>query len=511
MTPASPSSRRGLSLTMLVIGMVVAATTFAAVWTFWAPAGVSVELPPNLVCPVSRGVLDVVIRTAGEIDSTTKTNVVCELTQFSVYSSGSRRTSSGLSTILRLVPEGTLVRKGDVICELDSSEYVEMELQQTLEVEESRFELRQAELDLEVAEAARHEFLDGLAPQTLENYQGQLALAESDQVRLVDRVEWTKRMVDRGYMSLSQLRSEERNLAKAQLDVQRILRSFQVYRDYTIPRQRAGLEASILSRKSIVESRRRRLVRHENRLEQIRQMIANCTIRAPHDGMVIYANDDPDRPMVEGAQVYTNQKLFFLPDLEHMEAVARLNESVVHQVKPGMKARVRTESMPDRTFIGVVSSVDEFPEPPVRGRPMDVKTYKAHIKLDGGVNGLLPGMNSEIEIVADQSHDALVIPATALTQADGREACYVTQGDQVTIRPIRLGRSNTQWIEVVDGLSEGESVVIDSQAIAPEVASTIPLSDPSPVVTTSVTSDLSDRPNTASLGSSQTPTVSSAF
>ena len=73
-----------------------------------------------------------------------------------------------------------------------------------------------------------------------------------------------------------------------------------------------------------------------------RSRLDNCTIRAPHDGFVIYANN-PDRQLFiePGLPVRERQQLFYLPDLNDMEVVAMLHESIVNQVDPACGPRFR--------------------------------------------------------------------------------------------------------------------------------------------------------------------------
>ena len=75
-----------------------------------------------------------------------------------------------------------------------------------------------------------------------------------------------------------------------------------------------------------------------------RSRSTHCTIRAPHDGFVIYANNADRQVFIEpGMSVRQRQQLFFLPDLSEMEVVAMIHESIVDQVTPSMRAHVQVE------------------------------------------------------------------------------------------------------------------------------------------------------------------------
>ena len=129
--------------------------------------------------------------------------------------------------------------------------------------------------------------------------------------------------------------------------------------------------------------------------------VDRCTIRAPHDGLLIYA-DKPGRPprIMLGAPVWQRQKLFFLPDLSVLEVHVLLHETVVTRVRPGMPARVRPESSPQQILMGRVLSVSPLPasdQGPRKGN--EVKYFVGRISLDTVPQGLRPGMTAEVSLM----------------------------------------------------------------------------------------------------------------
>ncbi len=77
--------------------------------------------------------------------------------------------------------------------------------------------------------------------------------------------------------------------------------------------------------------------------------------------------------------VRQNQKLFYLPDLNDMEVVALLNESVVNQVRDGMRALVQVEGIPNRSLQGRVTKVAQLPLSDWRS---DVRYFEGIVKLE---------------------------------------------------------------------------------------------------------------------------------
>jgi len=192
-------------------------------------------------------------------------------------------------------------------------------------------------------------------------------------------------------------------------------------------------------------------------------MVEKCTIRAPHDGFLIYANEDEDDVRIElGTTVRENQDLFFLPDLTKMLVRTTLHETIVQRVQAGMPARVAIEALPNVRLEGEVVSVAPLPMSKWSWRQADdVRNFEGIVELHVIPEGLLPGMTAEVEILTATAQDALVIPPTALAFEDGRDVCYVASPTGVERREVMVGQYNTQMIEITGGLDEGELVVTD--------------------------------------------------
>jgi HlyD family secretion protein len=123
-----------------------------------------------------------------------------------------------------------------------------------------------------------------------------------------------------------------------------------------------------------------------------------------------------------------------------------LHESVVKDARPGMRALVRIEGLPDRLLEGHLESVTQVPTQ--QNVFSDVKYFIGIVKLDAVPKGLKPGMTAEVELVTARKADVLVIPADALTVEQGHDVCYVAHGDEIERREIKLGQATRDLLEV---------------------------------------------------------------
>ncbi len=398
------------------------------------------------------------LTTSGQIESSQRTVIECELENIVIGVQGQRLWAGGSSVLLSIVPEGSVVHRGDVLAMLDSSEYEELLRQQQITVERSRADHRQAELEYEIAQLAVREFREGTMAEATKDFKRSVALAESDLLRCEDRLDWAQKMKKKGYIAAAQVTNEVFNHARAMFDLDEERAAFRLFTRWTAPAALKGLENKILAAEATLKYQTSRLNRNLDRLAKLKKQVELCTIRAPHDGFVIYANDQRREIRIEeGMYVRQKQDLMFLPDLSQMEVVASLHESVMPEVAKGMRARVVVEGMPNRKLEGHVTEIAALPTFSWRS---DVRYFDGKVKLDNPPQGILPGMTAHVEISLNRRDNVLAVPVEAVTEEDGREICYVAHEDGLERREVKLGECTQDYLEISEGLYEGEQVVL---------------------------------------------------
>ncbi len=202
-----------------------------------------------------------------------------------------------------------------------------------------------------------------------------------------------------------------------------------------------------------------RLRRQRDRLALLEEQVAHCTIRAPHDGFVIYANNSDRQIFIEpGVPVRQRQPLFYLPDLHEMEVVAMLHESIVDQVAPSMRAKVQVEGLDNRLMEGHVTAVAPMS---LFNWRSDVRYFEGIVKLEQVPNGLKPGMTAEVELAMPRLDNVLTVPSEAIWMENGHDVCFIVHDDGLERREIRVGQVTRELAQVTEGLEEGEQVVLN--------------------------------------------------
>ncbi len=410
--------------------------------------------------------------------------------------------------ILTIVPNGTSVKKDDLLVELDVSTHRERLDRQILGTEKARSEHIQAKVkhdnqgtqnETTLAEATLLVELAKLAVKQYEDEDGgtfqlelqdvELLIQESQASKLIEETNLTgvEERYKLGYRSSGELAQArlaalkaERHLAstiskkrelvqyqyrKMKLQLQGALKSaertlLQVGRDNValLEQARAAMEAADES-----------LKKEKERLERYETQVANAKIYAPQDGMVAYATSEyHGRYEIRlGSTVYPRQKILSLPNLQKMQVKTSIHESVLDQVRAGLKATIRAGAVPDRSYAGSVRSIAVLPDQN-RSMSSDTKVYETFVTIDEEVELLKPGMSAVVEIRVDRLLDVLSVPVQAVVQIENDNWCYVRSTRGVERRSIKLGRSNDKFVDIRDGINEGDEVVLNPTAVIDE-------------------------------------------
>jgi len=396
---------------------------------------------------------------SGRLESGRRTIVECQLENIAVGVRGQRLSAGGASVLLSVIPEGSVVKRGDVLAVLDSSDYEELLRLQRITLERAKADKLQAELDLQIARLSVREFRDGTVQEAIEDFEGKIFLARADLERAIDRLNWSRRMKDKGYVPAAIVMSDAFKKQQMALALTQQESAYAVFKKFTAPKTLRQLEGTVKGAEAILEYQQLRHGRQCERLASLEKQVENCTIRAPHDGFVIYANN-PDRQLFiePGLPVYQRQRLFYLPDLGDMEVVAMLHESIVDQINPGMRATVQLEGMKNRRIEAHVTSIAPMATLNLR---TDVQYYEGIVKLHNIPVGLRPGMTAEVEIALPRRDDVLAVPPEAVRFEDGHDVCFVAHEDSLERRDVKLGQVTLDMAEVTEGLEEGERVVLN--------------------------------------------------
>lgn len=434
----------------LSAGGVIAAATLAlgGVWLRSQPASGS---PRPTTARVRRGDVIATLSAEGSIESASNRELKCQV--------------AGGSTILWLVADGAQVKAGDELVRLDGSLIEDQLEQQRIVVERARAAAITAERELTAARLALPEYLEGTFVQQQEEFAANIVTARHN-LQLARRGLTCARRLERlGFINATQRQGNQFAVEQAQALLEVAERAKRVLEEYNMPKLVQDARTRIAAADALVRSSSAEYALAQRQSERWQTELEHCVIRAPHDGLAIYANDpgrsSSESPQVElGAFVRQRQPVIWLPDLDLMQVRLLVHESSILRVRRGQPVRVHVHGS---TLAARVSEVANQPERLKRSQ-QHLRYFAVTALLDRNESPLRPGETAEAELVLDERHDVLRAPLESIVRRDDGDFAWVLAGDGFERRQLSLGARGDQMFEVRDGIHEGDQVVLEPRA-----------------------------------------------
>ena len=185
-----------------------------------------------------------------------------------------------------------------------------------------------------------------------------------------------------------------------------------------------------------------------NRLADLELSYTNVV--APISGVIALRSIKP------GNFVQINSPIFRIVDSSRLEATLKVPEREIDKLKPGQVVELTADALPGKRFTGTVDRVAPVVD-------TGTGTFRVVATFDGD-GELQPGMFTRLSINYDQRADALVVPRAALLEDGGEPAVYAVRDGKASRIALKLGYAEGAWVEVRDGLKEGDAVVVAGKA-----------------------------------------------
>ena len=184
-------------------------------------------------------------------------------------------------------------------------------------------------------------------------------------------------------------------------------------------------------------------------IKRTRRVPDAMTWTAPQDGIIT------ERNALDGQAFKSGEVLFRLADHSVVWAMADVSESDIGAIKPGQLVTVRVKAHPGRTFKGKVGIV--YPH-----LMKETRTGRARIVLPNPDLALLPDMYADVEIATGSGDAVVAVPVSSVIDSGSRQVVIVDLGDgRFEPRDVKLGRRGSTEVQVLEGIQEGDSVVVD--------------------------------------------------
>ena len=414
-----------------------------------------------------------------------------------------RNEVEGRTTIVSLVEDGSLVKKGDLLVELDASTLKDLIIDQDIMVRkaeaahigakeslaviknQAKSDIDIAKLTLKFARQDLQQYVDGIYPKDVNELTARIRLSEEDLKRAEDVNDWSKRLYEEKYLSETeyladkltvQRRKLERDVANSNLD---LLANFTYHRqieqftsdvnqaDMALERIERSASAAVVQAKADLRARELEFNRQQEKMKKTEDQLSKTTLYAPQDGIVVYATSgggrghfDRREPMEIGGEVSERQDLIKLPTADSMKAEVFIHETSLEKVRVGLPAVITVEAMAGKKFLSRVERIAPLPDAGMQWANPDLKAYRTDIYLEGSDSELRTGMSCKAEIIIAQYEDVVYIPVQAVLRVAGQPTVYVVKDGSYTERAVEIGLDDNKMIRIVSGLEEGEVVLM---------------------------------------------------
>jgi len=320
---------------------------------------------------------------------------------------------------------GDVVRTGQVIAELEKDD------QQAL--------LEQRRAEVKIAEA-RISSVEALRPREIQK--AEAGLTDAEATAQLARIEFSRQsaLFDRGLVARQELDTarKEKEVTEA--------RVVSATRELELAKQRYTEDS---------KSANAQLEQAAAAVRVLAAQVSYATIRAPISGIISSVATQEGETVAAGLNSPTFVTII---DLQKLQVDAFVDETDIGKIRVGQKATFTVDSFPDREFNASVQAI--YPKAVIMD---NVVYYDVVHRIDEPLTGQLrPEMTTNVIISLDARKGVLAVPVHAVSREQGKSVVYILRNGQPERQTVRVGWKDSEWIEIVGGLKEGDKVVIRS-------------------------------------------------
>jgi HlyD family secretion protein len=413
------SNPRRVKIITWMIGLMACGSGLYAAYHYSLNTEVEVA-----VAPVRRADFIVSVRVRGEIRS--------------AHSTVLRAPMVPNLRIVHLAPQGSPIKKGEVVVEFDPASQQQNVIQQTLQVQSI-----EGSIDQMKATQAIEDGGDALSKMTSE-FNVESAKLDASKAQVIDAIDGEKYRINVGVQEGS------------------------------LQQVKANLNAHLVGNDADMFRMTQRRDKASRDLDTANNYLNMMQLRAPSDGVVNVLSNfrssgsfgQTPPPFKEGDTVWNGAEIVEIPDLSQMYIDLKLEEVDRGKLQIGQPVRIRVDAIPDREFTAKLDYISPIALLVFRGGASAEKLFPAHATLQTLDARLSPGMSASAEVIVHREPSQLLIPARASFDHEGKPVVYLQQGKIFKLAPIDVGSRNDDEIVVTKGLKEGDLITLESPAEA---------------------------------------------
>ena len=384
-----------------------AALVVASVLGFTVLGGAKAGVDPSRLSAVERGTMVKSVVATGKIEPISKVEI--------------KSKANGIIEAL-LVDVGDVVKPGDVLAELDKEQ-----LQARLREEEANRQAAVASLKAAEAQLEKN-IIEAEGPE----------------------VEFTRRALERA-----------QNLFEQKLVAQSALDDARSAYEVALNRQRSARGQLAVAKARVAESNAK-VAQAQAAVARADEELRNSTLRSPIQGMVLSRDVEIGSPVSSILNLGAAATLVMtLGDINQVFVRGKVDEADIGRVRLSQQARISVETFKDKKFEGKVTQIS-----PIGVEKDNVTTFEVEVSINNPGNELKANMTANAEIVLEEHPNSLIIPEAAISY-DAQRNAFVEIPDSAEKSgrkkvSVKLGVGNGTRTQVLEGLQEGQKVILPS-------------------------------------------------
>ncbi|MCH8965081.1 MAG: efflux RND transporter periplasmic adaptor subunit [Planctomycetes bacterium] len=469
--------------------ILMVAIPLAGLSTWWGVSSFagSRDTGPRDTFTAVRKNFKVILQEKGELKASSSIDIKSEV--------------GGRSTIISLVPEGSSVKKGDLLVELASDEIEERVQGEKIQVAaaEATFEsaerqleilkgqnesnIRKGELKLRLAKLDLEKYELGEWPKQKQDAEFRIESAEKEHERAKSDFEYSKTLYKKKFITKSEYDRDEFAEYGAQVELQKAERDLEILEKYThvkdleqktsdvseaekeLERVKQEADNKLSEKQVAVQARRDELALKQQRLNKLEEKMAKTKIFAPADGLVVYGGGGNrwmgrDDAIKEGAEVFERQTIMQLPDTSEMKVIVRIHEAQTDKIRLDQEAIIEVEGISDRKFTGRITKIAVLADSQNRWLNPELKEYETEITINESDPLLKPGVTARVEILVSELTDVVAVPVQSIYSKMHKSFVFVGHKDDAEPIEVQLGLASDEFVEIKSGLEPGQEVLL---------------------------------------------------
>lgn len=394
--------------------MILGLVAVAALGIWWFAVKAPAEDSGGVLVSPKRGEFMITVTTTGELSAKNSKDIRGP--------QGVGQIGIWQMKISNLVAEGTQVKTGDFVAEIDQTDVASKMKDGELAIQKAQAEYNSARLDTALT----------------------LSQAREDIVTLEFAEQQSKLLKEQSVYEAPAVRKQ------VDLDFEKTERQ--------LKQSKTNYQTKVAQAVAKMQTVGADLAREQQKLQRMTEVMQQFRITAPAPGIVVYYREWNGKKRTVGSQINEwSPTVATIPDLDTMESVTYVNEVDIQKIKVGMQVRLGLDSDPSKKYTGEVTSVANIGEQ----RPnSDSKVFEVRILIREKDTTLRPSMTTSNTIYVSTLPNKLYVPLECLHPEGSQTFVYKKDGGQIVKQQVQVGETNENEATIVQGLSEQDRVFL---------------------------------------------------